>query len=312
MKKVIGLLVMAYGTPYKEEDLERYYTHIRRGRPPEEEALQELRERYNQIGGISPLASITLAQMNALSETLNVSQDTITFKPYLGLKHIEPFVEDAVQQMIADGITEAVTIVLAPHYSTYSVKSYNSRAVEAADGKIVFHHVNAWYTQPQFLDYWTQQLERVSQEIGQEAVQRTAVIISAHSLPERIIALGDPYPEQLLHTAKLLQKRTSIPNIFIGWQSAGRTPEPWIGPDVQDLTTTLFEQHRFERFVYVPLGFVSDHLEVLFDNDVECKNVTDSLGVFYVRPAMPNTHPTFIAGMCTAVLEVVESSLQHV
>ena len=132
MKKKMGLLVMAYGTPYNEEDIERYYTHIRHGRRPSDEMLQDLKDRYEAIGGISPLAKITEEQAKALEQKLNSVQDEIEFKAYLGLKHIEPFVEDAVVQMKEDGIEEAVSIVLAPHFSTFSVKSYNGRALEKA------------------------------------------------------------------------------------------------------------------------------------------------------------------------------------
>lgn len=131
-KKKMGLLVMAYGTPYKEEDIERYYTHIRHGRKPDPESLEDLKERYKAIGGISPLAKITEEQAKGLEKHLNHIQNEIEFHMYLGLKHIEPFIEDAVEQMNKDGITEAVSIVLAPHYSTFSIKSYNGRAKEIA------------------------------------------------------------------------------------------------------------------------------------------------------------------------------------
>ena len=301
----MGLLVMAYGTPYKEEDLERYYTHIRRGHKPSPEMLQELKERYDAIGGISPLAKITLEQAESLEKRLNEIQDEIEFKMYLGLKHIEPFVEDAVQQMHKDSIEEAVSIVLAPHFSTFSVKSYNGRAKAEAEklGGPKIHAIESWYTEPKFIDYWVEKLKEIYAQMSEEEREKAVLIVSAHSLPEKIIAAGDPYPQQLQETADLIAEKAGIKHYTIGWQSAGNTPEPWLGPDVQDLTRELHEQKGYTSFVYAPVGFVSDHLEVLYDNDIECKNVTDEIGANYYRPEMPNANPQFIDALATVVLK---------
>jgi ferrochelatase len=306
----MGLLVMAYGTPYKEEDLERYYTHIRRGRKPSPEMLEELRERYEAIGGISPLAEITREQARALEGHLNEVQNEIEFKMFLGLKHIEPFVEDAVQQMKEDGIQEAVSIVLAPHFSTFSVKSYNGRAKEESEriGGPTIESVESWYDEPKFIQYWVDQVKHTYASMTEEERGHSVLIVSAHSLPEKIIASGDPYPLQLKETADLISKNAGISNYEIGWQSAGNTPEPWIGPDVQNLTRELFEQKQYKAFVYIPVGFVSDHLEVLFDNDIECKIVTDDIGASYYRPEMPNSNPEFIDAMATVVLDKISSN----
>ena len=305
MKKKIGLLVMAYGTPYKEEDIERYYTHIRRGRKPSPEALEDLQNRYEAIGGISPLAKITQQQMESLEKRLNEVQDEIEFKAYLGLKHIEPFVEDAVQAMHKDGIKEAVSIVLAPHFSTFSVKSYNGRAKETAEklGGPIIHSVESWYNEPKFIQYWATRVKQTFDLIEEEKRKKAVLIVSAHSLPEKIIAAGDPYPNQLQETADLIAQAAGIEHYEIGWQSAGNTPEPWIGPDVQDLTRELYEEKGYTSFVYTPVGFIADHLEVLYDNDYECKVVTDEIGADYYRPEMPNAQPEFIDGLATVVLK---------
>ncbi|MET0785963.1 MAG: ferrochelatase [Paenisporosarcina sp.] len=307
-KKTMGLLVMAYGTPYKEEDLERYYTHIRHGRPPSPEALTDLRDRYRAIGGISPLAKITDDQATALCNRLNEVQDEINFKLYIGLKHIEPFVEDAVEQMHKDGITEAVSIVLAPHFSTFSIKSYNGRAKEAAEklGGPHITSVESWYDEPKFIQYWTEKVAAIFDSMSAEERAKACLIVSAHSLPEKIIANGDPYPDQLKETADLIAQAAGVENYEIGWQSAGQTPEPWIGPDVQDLTHELHEQKGYNSFVYTPVGFVADHLEVLFDNDYECKVVTDEIGAKYYRPEMPNTQPLFIDAMTDVILKHID------
>ncbi|EDL63812.1 ferrochelatase [Bacillus sp. SG-1] len=304
-KKKMGLLVMAYGTPYKEEDIERYYTHIRHGRTPSPEMLEDLTERYEAIGGISPLAKITLDQGKSLEERLNAIQDEVEFKMYLGLKHIEPFVEDAVQQMHEDGIEEAVSIVLAPHFSTFSVKSYNGRAKQEAAklGGPNITSVESWYDEPKFIEYWVNKVKETYASMTEEERNEAVLIVSAHSLPERILKDGDPYPDQLQETADLIAKGAGITNYAVGWQSEGNTPDPWIGPDVQDLTRDLHKEEGYNTFVYIPVGFVADHLEVLYDNDYECKVVTDEIGASYYRPEMPNAKPEFIDALATVVMK---------
>ncbi|TCI23621.1 ferrochelatase [Exiguobacterium sp. SL-10] len=306
--KTVGLLVMAYGTPYKPEDIERYYTHIRYGRKPSPEALQDLTERYEAIGGVSPLAKITIDQAETLRDILNERHaGEIDFKLYIGLKHIEPFVEDAVAQMANDGIKEAVSVVLAPHYSSYSVKSYNGRAhEEAAKYGIEIRSVESWYDEPKFINWWAEAIKATFANLPVPA-EKACLIVSAHSLPEKILAGGDPYPDQLKETADKIAQAAGVPNYEVGWQSEGNTPDPWIGPDVQDLTAELYEKHGYEAFVYTPVGFVADHLEVLFDNDVECKVVCDRLGVHYARPNMPNAERSFIE----AVADRMESVIVH-
>lgn len=304
MKQVRGLLVMAYGTPYKEEDIERYYTHIRHGRKPSQEHIDDLTARYRAIGGISPLAKMTVAQAEALGARLNEVQDEIEYKVFIGLKHIEPFVEDAVEAMVNEGITEAVSIVLAPHFSTFSVKSYNGRAQEAAEklgGTLKITSVEAWYDEPKFIEFWKQAVNGELAKMTEEERTNCCLIVSNHSLPEKIKLAGDPYEQQLVDTARLIEQASEIENVVVGWQSAGQTPEPWLGPDVQDLTRELFEQKGYKAFIYTPVGFVTEHLEVLYDNDFECKVVCDEIGASYYRPTMPNTHPLFIDAMVDAI-----------
>ncbi|MBM7601672.1 ferrochelatase [Virgibacillus halotolerans] len=306
-KKKIGLLVMAYGTPYKEEDIERYYTDIRHGRKPEPDALQDLKDRYKAIGGISPLARITEAQTKALEAKLNADQDEYEYKAYIGLKHIEPFIEDAVQEMAKDGITEAVSLVLAPHYSTFSVKSYNTRANdEAAKHGIAIDSVESWYNEPGFIKYWADKIDEIYVQMPQDEREKAVLIVSAHSLPEKILQNGDPYPDQLKETAQLITEKAGIKNYEIGWQSEGNTPDPWLGPDVQDLTRDLYEQKGYRSFVYAPVGFIADHLEVLYDNDYECKVVCDDIGATYHRPEMPNTNPLFIETLANVVSKKIK------
>lgn len=301
----MGLLVMAYGTPYSEADIERYYTHIRHGRKPSDEQLADLTGRYEAIGGISPLAKITESQARGLCDRLNELQDEIEFKLYIGLKHIEPFLEDAVAEMHKDGITEAVSMVLAPHFSTFSIKSYNGRIKEEAEklGNLKITSIESWYDEPKFIQYWSDRVSEAFAAMTEEQREKACLIVSAHSLPEKIKELGDPYPDQLQETADLIARAAGVENYEVGWQSAGQTPEPWIGPDVQDLTRELHEQKGYTTFVYTPVGFVAEHLEVLYDNDYECKVVCDDIQATYVRPEMPNAQPQFIDAMADVVLK---------
>ncbi|NWK70955.1 ferrochelatase [Bacillus paramycoides] len=307
-KKKIGLLVMAYGTPESLDDVEAYYTHIRHGRKPSEEALQDLIGRYKAIGGISPLAKITKEQAHKLTDSLNKMYTEYEFVCYLGLKHSAPFIENAVEAMKRDGIEQAISIVLAPHYSTFSIKAYNDRAIRLSEeiGGPVIEPIEQWYDEPKFISYWADQIKETFTNIVDK--EKAVVIFSAHSLPEKIIAAGDPYVEQLQHTADLIAAEADIKHYTIGWQSAGNTLDPWIGPDVQDLTRDLYEEHGYESFVYCPVGFVAEHLEVLYDNDYECKVVTDELNAAYFRPNMPNSQSVFI----DCLTEIVSKKMKEI
>lgn len=292
---------MAYGTPYKDEDIERYYTDIRHGRTPSQDLIDDLRSRYHAIGGLSPLAKITQAQAFGLAETLNGMQSDIEFKTYIGLKHIEPFIEDAVQEMKNDGVEEAISIILAPHYSSFSVKEYNGRALKKTEeiGGPTIQTIDSWYDEPTFIEMWAKRINDVA--IPKEELDQTVLVVSAHSLPEKIKEHGDPYPDQLAETAKLIFDQVDVPHYALGWQSEGKTGTPWLGPDVQDLTRALFEEHGYKHFIYTPVGFVAEHLEVLYDNDYECKVVTDEIGATYHRPPMPNDDKEFLDVLATVV-----------
>ncbi|EIB5317205.1 ferrochelatase [Listeria monocytogenes] len=305
MTKKVGLLVMAYGTPYKDEDIERYYTDIRHGHKPSEEMIADLRGRYHAIGGLSPLAKITEAQAYGLEKALNDSQDEVEFKAYIGLKHIEPFIEDAVEAMHKDGIEEAISIVLAPHYSSFSVEAYNKRAKDAADklGGPSIKAINDWYKQSKFIQMWADRINETAKQIPADELLDTVLIVSAHSLPEKIKQHNDPYPDQLQETADFIFEKVVVPHYALGWQSEGKTGEPWLGPDVQDLTRELYGQEKYKHFIYTPVGFVAEHLEVLYDNDYECKVVTDEVGAAYHRPPMPNADPEFLEVLRTVVWE---------
>ncbi|MGV3043061.1 ferrochelatase [Staphylococcus rostri] len=308
MTTTMGLLVMAYGTPYKKSDIEPYYTDIRHGRKPSQEELDDLTRRYEAIGGLSPLAGTTERQGEALVAALNNSglYKDVEFKLYIGLKHIHPFIEDTVMQMHEDGITEAVTVVLAPHYSRFSIGSYNKRAKEQADKYgMQLHHVNSYFEQPKFIEYWSMRINEVLANIPEQEYDKTMLVVSAHSLPEKmIVESNDPYPQQISKTAQLIAGHIPLKNIAVGWQSAGNTGTPWLEPDVQDLTRDLHQTLGCKHFIYTPVGFVAEHLEVLYDNDYECKVVCDEVGATYHRPPMPDTHPLFIGAIVDEISNI--------
>lgn len=303
-KKIVGVLGMAYGTPSKVEDIEPYYTHIRRGRKPEPRQLEELIGRYEAIGGLSPLNAITAKQAQGLERTLNELNPDVEYRVYTGMKHAHPFIEETVERMAQDGITEAVGVVWAPHYSTMSIGTYIKAAQEAADklGGPQITFVESWHLQPLFIDSTAKRVQAALAELPQERRANVPVMFTAHSLPARILEMGDPYPKQIEETGAAVMERIGHDKWFTAWQSAGRTPEPWLGPDILDVIREQAEQGAKE-LVICPVGFVSDHLEVLYDIDIEAKPLAAELGIQLVRVASPNDEPEFLRAVAAAVLE---------
>lgn len=304
-KKVIGILAMNYGTPRSEEEILPYYTHIRRGRPPEPEQLADLTARYKAIGGLSPLNEITARQDEGLLKLLTEMDPEHEYKIYTGRKHVYPFVEDAVKQMVEDGITEAIGVVWAPHYSTMSIGSYIKYAKDAVEkyggpAKITF--VEDWHLQPLFVQSTAKRVAEALAQFPEEKRADVPVLFTAHSLPERILQMGDPYPKQIEESAAAISSSIDHANWMTGWQSAGRTPEPWLGPDILDVIRDLAEKD-VDSLVVCPFGFVSDHLEVVYDVDLEAKPLAEELGIKLVRVASPNDEPEFLRAVATAVLQ---------
>lgn len=307
-KRKIGLLVLSYGSPVSEEDVERYYTHILGGRKPRPEMVENLKEKYRMIGGISPLSKITRDQFVALSDYLNQKHSEFEWVPFLGQKHTAPFVEDAVRSMHEAGITEAVSIVLAPHYSIMSVQTYHDRAQEVATqlGNLAIHSIDSWYHEDRYVQFWSEAVLDKWKTLSDEEKQEAVVIFSAHSLPEKIKQMGDPYEDQIKETAKLIAERAGINQYETSWQSAGGSREPWLGPDVQEYTKQLNSEKGYKTFIYAPVGFVAEHLEVLFDNDFECRKICADIKAKYLRTDMPNSNELFIQAMADAVLNKLD------
>lgn len=302
--ETIGVLVMSYGTPKSLDQVEAYYTHIRHGRPPTKEQLDELVNRYEAIvGGFFPLRRNTDAQVEALQETLDRLYPDSKYVCYQGLKHAEPFIEDGVQAMAADGITRAVGIVLAPHYSTMSVGSYVKRAQEAAQqAGIRMEFVESYHLHPLMVQAWSERLTRALQKFTEVDPEEVRVLFTAHSLPERIIEMKDPYPEQLLASARAIAERTGVEQWQFAWQSAGRTNEPWLGPDILEEMERLHSE-GVDYVLISPIGFVSDHLEVLYDIDIEAQALARKLGMHLERTEMLNTEPLYMQTLADVVHE---------
>jgi ferrochelatase len=305
-KKKIGVLVMSYGTPESMEQIEAYYTHIRRGAPPTPEQLADLKQRYEAIvGGFFPLRENTNKQVRGLEEKLNSQVSDVEFVCYQGLKHAEPFVEDGVAAMVKDGITEAVGIVLAPHYSTMSVGGYIKRAKEKAEElNLQISFVESYHLHPELLEALSTRVETALQKFDGPAAS-VRVIFSAHSLPEKILELNDPYPEQLLETSKEIAARTDIANWQFAWQSAGQTAMPWLGPDILDVLKMIREEEDVTKVLMCPIGFVSDHLEVLYDIDIECQDLARKLGVHLERTESLNVDPKYMETLADVVREKI-------
>ena len=278
---------MDYGTPASLDDLPAYYTHVRRGRPPAPEQLDDLRRRYEAIGGTSPLAERTRAQAAALAAELG--DDWVTV---LGHKHAAPSVEDGVREVADTGARLVVGLVLAPHTAALSTGEYHARAREVAvPAGMVYRAVDAWGDHPVLVELLA---ERVGDALARLPAGRpAAVVFTAHSLPERAVGYDRPsYPDQLAAVAAKVGLAAGTWEV--AWQSAGRTAEPWIGPDVRDVIAGL-PARGVEAAVVCPAGFVSDHLEVLYDLDVEARQVADGAGVALERTASLNDDPRLAA-----------------
>lgn len=282
---------MAYGTPTTPEDVEAYYTRIRHGRPPTPELLADLKRRYDAIGGTSPLAERTAAQVAGIAAALE-REAPGAFDVRFGAKYEPPLLEEAATAFRAEGFTKVVGLVLAPHSSSMSTDQYMSRAREALGPDVELVEIGAWYLAPGFLELIARRVKDALATIPEERLATTEVLFSAHSLPEKILESGDTYPEQLRESAELAAKIAQVPSFDVAWQSAGRTADPWIGPDI----LSVLRQKAAEGFTDVvscPIGFVADHLEVLFDVDVEAQGVAREVGLHLVRTASLNDDPAF-------------------
>ncbi|QJD83769.1 ferrochelatase [Cohnella herbarum] len=301
-KKAIGVLVMSYGTPESLDGVEAYYTHIRRGHPPSAEQLEDLTSRYQAIvGGVFPLRENTNGQVAALQRTLDSLAGEGTYACYQGLKHASPYIEDGVAAMAAAGITEAIGIVLTPQYSAMSVGGYMKRAQEEADKQgIAFKAVQEYHLHPQLIDALSKRVNDGLERLG-DSREDSLVLFSAHSLPAKILEMNDPYADQLLATSAAVAKAAGVEKWQFTWQSAGQTGQPWLGPDILE-TLERLSAEGVKSVLVTPVGFVSDHLEVLYDIDIEARKFADARGIRLERIRMLNDDPQYMNALADSVI----------
>ena len=285
----VAVLLMAYGGPASLNEVEPYLQDVRGGRPTPPEFVQEIRQRYARIGGRSPIRGLTEAQAAGVQRALDER-----FVVYVGMRHWHPYIRDVVEQIVTDGHRRVVGIVLAPHYSAMSVGAYEKQLLEAAAGRLEPVLVRRWGDHPKFLDAVAARVAQALQRFPTPgAVQ---VLFTAHSLPERILATGDPYPDELRASAAAVAQRVGLSSWRVAFQSAGATPEPWLGPEAGAVMTELAGQGQ-RAFLIVPIGFVSDHVEVLYDIDVMYRELAGQLGVQLERTASLNDDALLVGAL---------------
>jgi len=269
-----GVILMAYGTPRSLEDVGAYYANIRGGRMPPEADVANLVARYRAIGGTSPLIRITESLRDGLQARIR-SEGSET-RVYTGMKHSPPFIADVVAKAADDGVDQLLSIALAPHYSKMSTGTYLlavELANEALPKKMKLDSVPSWHRDPLLIEAWAGRIRQAAKALPEDY----SLVFSAHSLPESILAQGDPYRDQLLETSELIAAKIGTDRWSFAFQSASHTREPWLGPDILDHLQALLEKGR-RSFLIAPVGFVSDHLEILYDIDIECRQWANDHG----------------------------------
>lgn len=296
---MIGLLVMAYGGPDKLEDVEPYLLDVRGYRPTSQEIIHEVRERYREIGGRSPILEQTQAQADALESALNVNGKE--FKAFVGMRHWHPFIKDVLAEMQAQGIEKAVGLVMAPHYSRMSIGAYYQR-LEEANSPIVISRIENWHLDAGYINALAGRVHDALQRFPEEVRAEVPVIFTAHSLPEKILEWNDPYPSQLRETVSaVMEKLGSQPHEF-AFQSAAISTIPWLGPDAGEVIERLVTEGK-KHILLCPIGFVCEHVEILYDIDIVYQKLAKSLNIQLERIEMLNAAPEMIDGLAGLIRE---------
>jgi protoporphyrin/coproporphyrin ferrochelatase len=287
-----AVLLMAYGSPNRIEDVEAYFTDIRGGRTPSREAVDELASRYRRVGVPTPLLAVSRELAGQLERQLNLDPpDDGIYTVHLGMKHWTPRIATATEEIIESGADRVIAIVLAPHYSKISTGGYRRQIEQAlAHGApdISLDFVESWHELDGYLQAVADNVRMVRAEFANPS--DVVAVFTAHSLPARILDEGDPYQEQVLRTSELVARRAGIEQWRFSYQSQSQTGEPWLGPDLVDTVEELAGQgHR--AVLVASVGFVADHLEIFYDIDIEAKERADALGIELRRTPMLNADP---------------------
>jgi ferrochelatase len=303
--QLTGVLLMAHGSPDSLDDMAAYLQHVRGGRLTPPALVDDIRERYRLIGGRSPLLDLTRAQGKALEERLNANGRR--FRVYVGMRHWQPFIRDTVKQMVDDSIRCVVAVSMAPQYSRLSVGAYQ-QALDTAQTELGANlevtTVTSWHDQPLLLQAFAERVEEIFAQLSAEVRAQLGIVFTAHSLPQRVVAEGDPYPQEVDRTAAGVANLLELPTWEVAYQSQGATAEPWLGPTLDQIFERAVAQNR-RSLLLVPIGFVCDHVEILYDLDILAQKVAQERGLCLMRTASLNTSPTFIE----ALAQVVEAHL---
>lgn len=300
-----AVLMLAYGSPDSVDGMAYYLSDIRGGRPMSPEFVEEFRHRYTLIGGKSPLTERTYDQAKKTGELLH--QRGLDWPVYVGMRHWSPWIKDAVGQMAVHGVEEAIAIVMSPHYSKMSIGRYWARVNEAQEARgtaIDFSFVNSWYKQPKFLQAVEQHVRAGFEKFPAAVRDQVKLVFTAHSLPARLIELGDPYDDELKDNARIVADRLGDVDWMFSYQSAAETGEPWLGPQIEDVIIDLAKA-GYKYALIAPIGFVCDHVEILYDIDIEAKAIADEHGLQLERIESMNSTPFFIDAIVDAILEGV-------
>jgi len=290
------LLIMAYGGPDKLEDVRPYLLDVRNYRPTSDEIVAEITERYEQIGGRSPILELTRAEAAGIEEALNeLAPEGERWKVWVAMRHWHPFIKDVLAEMEAAGVTKAVGLVMAPHYSYMSIGAYFKR-IEEAGSSIEIAPVRSWALNPGYLDGLHDRISDALEKFPEAERSDVPIIFTAHSLPERILERNDPYPDELRSTVDALVERLPGREWHWAYQSAAMTADPWLGPDASEVIAQLHREGK-KNVLICPVGFICEHVEILFDIDVEFRQQADELGMHLERIEMLNDHPAMLTGL---------------
>jgi len=301
---MIGLLVMAYGGPDKLDEVEPYLMDVRGYRSTSQEIVHEVRERYREIGGRSPILERTQAQADAIESVLN--EQAQAFKAFVGMRHWHPFIQDTLREMRSQGIDRTVGLVMAPHYSRMSIQAYFNK-IEEADSDMQIAKIHDWHLLPAYLNALVDRVRAALERFPDDVRADVPVIFTAHSLPERILEWGDPYPLQLLATADALMERLGPRPHEFAYQSAAISNEPWLGPDASEVMERYAAEGR-RHLVICPIGFVCEHVEILYDIDIVYQKLARDLGVQLERIEMLNDDPQMIRGLAGLVRQTAHGA----
>lgn len=301
---MIGLLLMAYGGPNNLNEVEPYLMDVRGYRPTSPAIVHEVRERYREIGGRSPILERTRAQADALESVLNA--DGKNFKVFVGMRHWHPFIKDTLAEMCKQGIDRTVGLVMAPHYSRMSIEAY-FKNVEKAEAPIQIARVTDWHLLPEYLNALVKRIRKAFERFPESVRAEVPIIFTAHSLPERILEWDDPYPRQLHETVAALMKLLGPHPHEFAFQSAAISTESWLGPDASELISRFADEGK-HNILICPIGFVCEHVEILYDVDIVYQGLAKTLGIRLERIEMLNDEPEMISGLAGLVRRAAQES----